>query len=257
MINLISRAEWGARTQTGTYSPLTRTKGVKVHYTGGRVPPEIIDDHRVCVAQVRSFQKFHMDGNGWMDLGYTLCACPHRQVFVGRGPDHLPAANGKGLNTDHYAVLGLVGNAGFVKPNDLLLHAILDAIEYLRRTGGAGTEIKGHRDGFSTDCPGTELYRWIQRGAPRPAPPADPKAWPGRNFRFPPYSDDVTWMSGPDVRRFQEQMRTHGFTLAVDGFYGLESRTGCKTFQRRVKLPDTGIVDKHTWNAAFAAEAKS
>ncbi|MER7134730.1 peptidoglycan recognition protein family protein, partial [Streptosporangium saharense] len=167
-IDLVTRREWGAREPRGSYGRLTSTKGVKVHYTGGQVSPDIVDDHARCVAMVRSIQNFHMDGNGWMDIGYSMVACPHRKVFEGRGPGHLPAANGAGLNSAHYAVLGLVGNAGLVQPTDGILNAILDAVDYLRAKGGAGKEIKGHRDGYSTDCPGTALYAWVKEGAPRP-----------------------------------------------------------------------------------------
>nr|WP_062330828.1 peptidoglycan-binding protein [Herbidospora sakaeratensis] len=184
--------------------------------------------------------------------GNSMIACPHRKVFVGRGPDRLPAANGSGLNSDHYAVLGLVGNAGFVKPTNDLLHGILDAIDYLRQEGGAGTEIKGHRDGFSTDCPGAALYAWVERGAPRPGggtpgtpPGGQIPAWPGRLFTFPPVT------VGDDVKRWQQQMKKIGFELEADGAYGQRSRDVCKTFQRRVDLPDDGIVGRRTWEESF------
>ncbi|MEU1731381.1 peptidoglycan recognition family protein [Streptosporangium sp. NPDC020145] len=175
MIDLVSRSAWGARAPRGAYGALTSTRGVKIHYTGGHVDPRVLDDHARCVSAVRGIQNGHMDGNGWIDIGYSMIACPHRKVFVGRGPGHLPAANGPGLNSAHYAVLGLVGNSGLVQPpNDMLL-GILDAIDYLREHGGAGREIKGHRDGYSTDCPGDALYDWVRAGAPRPsAEPSTP-----------------------------------------------------------------------------------
>ncbi|MFD0883721.1 hypothetical protein ACFQ08_04015 [Streptosporangium algeriense] len=176
-IDLVTRAQWGAREPRGSYGRLTSTRGVKVHYTGGRVDPETLTDHSRCVAAVRGIQRGHMDGNGWIDIGYSLVVCSHRKVFVGRGPGHLPAANGAGLNSGHYAVLGLVGTSGVVMPPDTMLHGIRDAIEYLRAEGDVGTEIRGHRDGYSTDCPGDALYAWVQAGAPRPSttvPPAVP-----------------------------------------------------------------------------------
>ncbi|GIH23806.1 hypothetical protein Aph01nite_21160 [Acrocarpospora phusangensis] len=252
-IDLVTRTAWGARAPKGSYSPLSSTRGVKVHYTGGRVDPAIVNDHAKCVAMVKSIQNFHMDGNGWIDIGYSMVVCPHRKVFTGRGPRHVPAANGAGLNAGHYAVLGLVGNAGLVEPTDAILHGILDAIEYLRAEGGAGREIKGHRDGYSTDCPGGPLYAWVQRGAPRPGggdPPVEPGAprWPGRLLRFPPV------MRGDDVRTWQTQMKRIGFELDADGAYGQRSRDVCKTFQRRVDLPDDGIVGRLTWDASFKAK---
>nr|WP_229806135.1 peptidoglycan-binding protein [Microbispora rosea] len=190
--------------------------------------------------------------------GNTMVACPHRKVFVGRGPGHLPAANGPGLNSGHYAVLGLVGNAGLVQPTDGVLHAILDAVEYLRAKGGAGKEIKGHRDGYSTDCPGGPLYAWIKKGAPRPGaaqPQPEPKPgprptrkWPGRLLKYPPV------MRGDDVRAWQARMKALGYDLAVDGAYGPESRDVCRKFQRDRRLDVDGIVGPVTWNAAFAAK---
>ncbi|WP_433423541.1 peptidoglycan recognition protein family protein [Microtetraspora malaysiensis] len=250
-IDLVSRAAWGARAPRGSYSRLTSTRGVKVHYTGGRVDPAIVTDHAKCVAMVKSIQDFHMDGNGWIDLGYSMIACSHRKVFVGRGPHNLPAANGAGLNSGHYAVLGLVGNSGLVTPTDGLLNAILDAIEYLRAKGGAGKEIKGHRDGYSTDCPGDALYAWVREGAPRPGgggQPPDPGStpqWPGRLLKYPPI------MRGEDVRAWQRQMAGLGYVIEVDGAYGPKSTAVCVTFQKERHLDPDGIVGPLTWNAAF------
>jgi hypothetical protein len=254
-IDLISRDEWGARKPRGSYTDLSSTKGVKVHYTGGRVDPAIADDHDKCVTVVRSIQKQHMDGNDWIDIGYTMVACPHRKVFQGRGAKHLPAANGAGLNSGHYAVLGLVGSSGLVTPSDDMLHAILDAIEYLRDKGGAGKEIKGHRDGFATSCPGAKLYAWVKKGAPRPGSKdetPDPKEssgkapeWPGRVLKYPPV------MRGDDVRTWQAQMRRRGWSLDADGAYGERSRDACKAFQREKGLSSTGAVNKATWTATW------
>ncbi|WP_433496260.1 peptidoglycan recognition protein family protein [Sphaerimonospora sp. CA-214678] len=252
-IDLVSRAAWGARRPKGSYSPLSSAKGVKVHYTGGRVDPSIVDDHGRCAAMVRSIQNHHMDGNGWMDIGYSMVACPHRKVFVGRGPKRLPAANGPGLNSGHYAVLGLVGNAGLTQPTDGMLNGILDAIGYLREHGGAGREIKGHRDGYPTDCPGDPLYAWIRKGAPRPGKggtsPRPAPRWPGRLLRYPPV------MRGGDVRTWQARMKRIGYVIVVDGAYGPASRAVCVRFQKAAGLDADGIVGPLTWNAAFAVLA--
>ncbi|MEW9529430.1 N-acetylmuramoyl-L-alanine amidase [Microbispora sp. NPDC049125] len=255
-IDIVTRAAWGARAPKGSYSPLSSTRGVKVHYTGGRVDPAITGDHAKCVAMVKSIQNFHMDGNGWIDIGYTMVACPHRKVFVGRGPGHVPAANGAGLNSGHYAVLGLVGNSGLVQPTDGILNAILDAIDYLRAEGGAGKEIKGHRDGYSTDCPGEPLYSWVRKGAPRPGasgsgtnpPPASGHEWPGRLLRYPPVT------KGDDVHDWQAQVKKLGYDIDVDGEYGPASKAVCVRFQKDKHLDADGVVGRKTWDAAFAAK---
>lgn len=171
MADIVSRADWGAKKPTRTLDRVASTRGVKVHYTGGHVDVRIVTDHGRCLALMRQIQAAHMAGareQPYSDIGYNLAACPHRRVLVGRGPHILPAANGAGLNSQHYAVLALIGSSGYTVPTDGLLHAVVDAIEFLRAHGDAGREIRGHRDGFATSCPGDRLYGWIQRGAHRP-----------------------------------------------------------------------------------------
>jgi hypothetical protein len=167
-VKLVPRKDWGARAPKAQAAYLASTRGVKVHYTGAKVDPRMLDDHARCAPLVRQIQNLHMDDNGWNDVGYSFLVCPHRYVFEGRGLHHLPAANGAGLNSGHYAVLGMVGNSGLVTPDDDMLDGIRDAIDHVRANGGAGNEIKGHRDGYATDCPGPKLYAWVKAGAPRP-----------------------------------------------------------------------------------------
>lgn len=163
-MRLVTREQWGAR-PSKRQSAVVANRGVKVHYVGSHVPKSM--PHSACDALVRQIQKSHMDGNGWNDIGYSLLTCNHGFNFMGRGPHVLPAANGEGLNTAHYAICGLVGSSGQTHPSDLMLNGIRDGIEYLRRTGMAGNEIKGHRDGYATECPGEFLYAWVRDGAPR------------------------------------------------------------------------------------------
>lgn len=166
-MKLVTRSGWGARAPKGS-SRLGGPNGVKVHYTGDPENPKMVDDHALCYERVRAIQRSHMDGNDWADIGYSALVCLHGVVFYGRGPHVLPAANGAGLNSGHYAVCGLIGRSGLTKPSEAMLHGIRDAIEWLRDEGDAGEQIRGHRDGYSTDCPGDELYAWVRKGAPRP-----------------------------------------------------------------------------------------
>lgn len=167
-MKLVTRREWGARSPKGR-TLINSTRGVKVHYTGDYVDPDLLNHHSKCLAKVRQIQSYHMDKSNdpYVDIGYNALVCPHGYVIVGRGPNILPAANGPGLNSGHYAVCGLVGSKGLTKPPDAMLNGIVDAIMWLRSEGKAGNEIKGHRDGYSTDCPGPYLYEWVRHGAPQ------------------------------------------------------------------------------------------
>lgn len=168
-MKFITRAEWRARPRgagaTTPFDPL----GVCVHWEGaGWTWPWA---HDTCDDKVRSIQAYHMDARHWSDIAYSELACPHGYVFEGRGLNRRPAANGSfDANTDWYAVQCMWGTRSGSAPTALLA-ACRDAIDYCRQQGGAGPQLRGHRDLKQTDCPGDQLYAWVRNGAPRPNQP--------------------------------------------------------------------------------------
>ncbi|KAI9373915.1 N-acetylmuramoyl-L-alanine amidase domain-containing protein [Aspergillus egyptiacus] len=159
----VTRDEWNAAAPNGQYTSIGNPLGVKVHYVG---PSYSSRPHADCGAYMKSVQTMHManEAEGWMDIAYNLGVCEHGYVFDGRGQGRMSGANGNGaLNEDHYAVLAFLGKTGLSEPTDEQILGIQDAIAYLRRAG-AGNEIKGHRDGFSTECPGEALYALLESG---------------------------------------------------------------------------------------------
>ncbi|GHH67669.1 hypothetical protein GCM10017673_15050 [Streptosporangium violaceochromogenes] len=249
MAQVISRAGWGARPASRRLDRITKTRGVKVHYTGGHVPLDIVDDHRRCLELVLGIQRMHMAGGReqpYSDIGYNLVACPHRRIFVGRGPGVIPAANGPGLNSQHYAVLALVGSSGFTEPNDELLHAVLDAVAYLREHGGAGREIRGHRDGYATSCPGGPLYAWVRAGAPRPTGKSvDPMEVIMRKLPVLKLGD-----KGWDVKTMHHLLIARdyaGLAGVSDVAFTEAHERGVEGLQRAAGIAVDGVVGPDTW----------
>ncbi len=167
-MHLVTREQLG---WPASAAPLqATTRGVKVHYTGGVVSPKLLKDHSLCIALWQDIREAHLANvqENYSDVAYNYAGCVHGYVLEGRGTGRRTGANGdQALNKAHYAVLGLIGNSGVTEPTDELLSAIRDAIEHLQ-AHGAGKEIKGHKDGKATSCPGGPLYAWVQKGAPRP-----------------------------------------------------------------------------------------
>jgi hypothetical protein len=168
-LKLVTRAQLG---WPASAAPIqTSTKGVKVHYEGTAVSTKLLTDHAECIAEWQAIRKSHLANKveNYSDIAYNYGACPHGYLLEGRGIGKRTGANGnQPLNIAHYAIVGLVGSEGLTEPNDPMLGAIRDGIDLLRQHG-AGNEIKGHRDGYATACPGGPLYAWVQKGAPRPA----------------------------------------------------------------------------------------
>ena len=172
-MHLVTRADWGAKPPRSPLVHIASTHGVKVHYEGAPVPSDLAkpENHVKCAGRVRDMQAAHLANHkeNYSDIAYSFVVCPHGHVFEGRGLHKLQAANGNHqLNLHHYSVCGMVGDSGLTHPTNAQLAGIRDAIDLLRAKGGAGTEIKGHRDGFATECPGEPLETWVKKGAPRP-----------------------------------------------------------------------------------------
>ncbi|MCH0540012.1 peptidoglycan-binding domain-containing protein [Streptomyces sp. MUM 203J] len=167
-MDLVTRAQWGA--PAASPAPyLASTRGVKVHYLG---TPYASRPHDRCAAHVRSVRDTHLadTAENYVDIAYSMLVCEHGTVYEGRGAHRRTGANGsRALNEAHYAVCALLGTSGLTRPPDPMLHGLRDAVEWLRTEGAAGPEIKGHRDGYPTSCPGEPLYAWVRDGAPRPS----------------------------------------------------------------------------------------
>ncbi|GAA1978483.1 peptidoglycan recognition protein family protein [Kitasatospora viridis] len=255
-MQLLTRDQLGWPATAAADQPTTQ--GVKVHYEGGNVPTTLAGDHSQCIQLWKDIRVAHMSDpvQGWVDIAYNYGCCQHGWVFEGRGLRKETGANGnQPLNHADYAVCGLLGSEGMTQPTDAMLGALRDAIELLQ-ANGAGPEIKGHRDGYATDCPGEPLYAWVQAGAPRPGgqptpsptpqPPASSApAWPGRYLQ--------QGMSGDDVRQWQAQMSHRGWTIGVDGIFGPQTDRVVRQFQDEKQLGTDGIIGPKTWSAAWTA----
>lgn len=177
-MKLVTRAQLGWPASAAPSQ--TTAKGVKVHYEGSPVSTRLATDHDACLAEWKNIRRSHLanTAENYSDVAYNYAACPHGYLLEGRGLRRRTGANGnQALNQGHYAIVGLVGSSGLTEPTDAMLSAIRDGIDLLRKNG-AGPEIKGHRDGYATACPGGPLYAWVQKGAPRPTGTSTPTPTP-------------------------------------------------------------------------------
>ncbi|GLW63613.1 hypothetical protein Arub01_18570 [Actinomadura rubrobrunea] len=242
-MDIISRAEWGARApRSRTTTTWSKRTEFVVHYSEGPTSQT-----------PRQIQDYHMDHNGWADIGYNFLVDVKGRIYEGRGWLTV-GAHATGHNTSGIGVcfIGRDGDA-----TDAAKKSIRWLYDEAVRRKGKSLAKKGHRDVTATSCPGDELYRWVKAGMPAPGgstpspkpPTGGTKApkWPGRYLTQPPI------MRGDDVRTWQAQMRKRGWTITVDGAYGPQSERVCRAFQKEKGLVVDGIVGPKTWRAAWEA----
>ncbi|QTZ92276.1 peptidoglycan recognition protein family protein [Streptomyces auratus] len=178
---IVTRAGWGAdeklREKAFTYTKTVRAAFVHHSGSGNNYSCE------EAPSLIRAMYRFHVKSNHWRDIGYNFLVDKCGTVYEGRAggiAKPVMGAHTLGFNTDStgVAVLGTFTDTEPAKP-------AVDAIARLTAwklglynvdpramaqllSGGGnrfakGTKvslhvISGHRDGFTTDCPGTHLY---------------------------------------------------------------------------------------------------
>lgn len=143
--------------------------GFKIHYEGTPVP---VVDHSKCAGRWTAIRNSHLanTAEGYSDVAYNWAVCNHGTIFEGRGWGKRTGANGnQTLNRPMNAILWMGGTTGVTVPSDAAVASIRELIRYLRAKG-AGRLIAGHRDGYSTDCPGDAMYSLVKSGRLEPVP---------------------------------------------------------------------------------------
>ncbi|MGW6400377.1 peptidoglycan recognition protein family protein [Streptomyces sp. NPDC055134] len=188
---ITSRAGWGADESKVDDPPTYNTdvKGVFVHHTDGANDYSCADSASI----VRGIYAYHVDVEGWNDIGYNFLVDKCGTVFEGRaGGTDLPVlgAHTYGWNREStgIAVLGnhvsttaskaaltsiariaawKLGQYGGDPAGTVQLTAGATQTNYFAKSFTAGTQytfnrISAHRDGFNTQCPGGSLYGQLQ-----------------------------------------------------------------------------------------------
>lgn len=121
-------------------------------------------------AVVRSIWDFHVNVNGWDDIGYNYLVDPNGVIYEGRG-NNVRGAHFCGKNSNTMGTC-LLGNFTDQQPTTAALDGLtellswkcdLEDINPLETTFHAGgnsnlINLAGHRDGCSTSCPGDAFY---------------------------------------------------------------------------------------------------
>jgi flagellar hook assembly protein FlgD len=197
---IIPRLSWGAdesiRRGKPTIAPAIHF--AVVHHTAGS------NDYTAAqsAAIVRGIELYHVQGNGWNDIGYNFLVDKYGQIFEGRygGVDKaVVGAHSLGFNTGSVgvAVIGDYGSTPISAAAKTALEQLLawrldlahiDPLSTLSWISGGNPRfpagvpvilraISGHRDTNYTDCPGNALYAQLPQIAKDVAALGAPKVY--------------------------------------------------------------------------------
>lgn len=149
-----SRRSWGARAPRcrDRQPPSTRAT---IHHTVTPTRDSISPERRL-----RLIQAFHMNSNGWCDIGYNYLVSRDGRVWRGRGGNYLGAhaSNANYMNVG----IAFMGDHRTARATRHQLGQAARLIVRLRQRGYPISlnrrDIKGHREHGGTTCPGDALY---------------------------------------------------------------------------------------------------
>jgi hypothetical protein len=184
---IITRAEWGAdesiRKNDQKYAPITK---LFVHHTV--TSPDGADPDPA--ATVRAIYAYHVQGNGWDDIGYNFLIDGEGRVYEGRwARDYEPGEKPTGEDLNDNGVVGAhvlnhnAGSAGVAmlgdfsngEPTEEAGQALVKLMAWKADRHGIDVQARdpftssdgvvetfpnlaGHRDAGQTACPGDRLY---------------------------------------------------------------------------------------------------
>ncbi|HET7723269.1 MAG TPA: peptidoglycan recognition protein, partial [Propionibacteriaceae bacterium] len=177
---IISRAGWGAdeslRGYNGTDCLTPRiddtVKGAVIHHTAGSNSYSASQSASI----VRGIYAYHVQANGWCDIGYNFLVDMYGQIFEGRyGGITLPVhgAHATSWNTDTVGVSFMM-DSNLIQPTTASMNAAEALLAWklgnsyripdgwTTLVGASIPVMFGHRDVMQTDCPGNNLYARIQ-----------------------------------------------------------------------------------------------
>ncbi|MFD7122263.1 peptidoglycan recognition protein [Streptomyces sp. NPDC059922] len=178
---IITRQGWGAderlREKRLGYSKTLKAAFVHHSGTGNNY------SCRQAPSVLRSIYRYHVKSSGWRDIGYNFAIDKCGNIYEGRaGGVTRPVlgAHTLGFNTNSVGI-AVLGTYDGTNPRaaattavakltawKLALHGVNARGKVTLTSAGSGkygkgrkvrlNAISGHRDGFSTDCPGNRLY---------------------------------------------------------------------------------------------------
>lgn len=169
-LTINQRDDWNARPprcpmQVRSWSAVHE---LYIHWPGA-VPVNwrTLDTRDRCKATLKGFQNYHMDHNGWCDIGYNYaCFQPRGSITLGdslwvaRGGGYTPAAQ-IGHNRGTVACVVVIG------PEDILLdetkQRLRSFVRWIKEQTNEDIPVRGHQQapGQSTECPGHQLMNYI------------------------------------------------------------------------------------------------
>ena len=156
-LTVISRESWGALPpRIAEMTPHTIDR-LTIHHAGTQAGI-------TGAGQIRGWQDWHMNGQGWPDLAYHIVIGVDGRIYEGRDPGYR-GDTGTPYDTTGHLLVVVEGNFEVEQPTAAQLASLKSVLAWAsERYGVAPGTISGHGDHAATLCPGRHLEAIIHSG---------------------------------------------------------------------------------------------
>ncbi|MGK5447279.1 peptidoglycan recognition protein family protein [Streptomyces radiopugnans] len=176
---IVTRRGWGADERLR--GPFLYTRTVKVAF----VHHTAMSNNYSCgqsAAIIRGIYRYHVQSNGWRDVGYNFFVDKCGKIYEGRAggvANPVMGAHTYGFNHDSTGI-AVLGSYSSTNPSGAAVNAVSKLVAWklglhgvdprgtasMKSGGGKYRKgatvrlrtVSGHRDGYVTNCPGNRLY---------------------------------------------------------------------------------------------------
>ena len=180
---ICERSCWNARAPQCSLTQMSELNRVVIHHTASSSDYSTggLNDSK---GKVRSHQNYHMDVNGWCDIGYHFLVDKHGNIFEGRKDSATIGERPKGAHDGcndrsfGFTAMGYFHSPYNNTPTTALMNNLEKVIAWRMPVGWGpkGTQagsycgkslddVISHRDVSATACPGDKLYNEVKEGS--------------------------------------------------------------------------------------------
>jgi hypothetical protein len=169
-IIVFTRDDWDARPPKDSYSQMGEMRSFVLHHAGdvGSAPRDFVS----AAAELRGYQRHHMDTNGWNDFAYNAGMDGKGRLYLGRpswakGAGVASPGNDQNPNRFHLVVMQDGRKYGLNAEQERTLRKLfrvkhiklgLPALKKLANHPGDDWGVFGHREVLNnSECPGDKM----------------------------------------------------------------------------------------------------
>lgn len=159
-LRVINRGQWVAQPPV---KPANKLKTPVPYVIILHTATDNCTDFGTCVFRVRYIQNFHIESNGWWDIGYNFLVGGDGLAYEGRGWTN-EGAHTYGYNVESIGI-AFIGTFNDILPTPPQIEAAKKIIELGLEKGYIAKDYKlfAHRQLSSTQSPGHMLYEEIKK----------------------------------------------------------------------------------------------